>query len=487
MGTVKKQKLRLKAEVKKKLLAWYNLVILLSYVLSALFVVFVIRLDMVPHKYIVLFAIFVFLIHLLILFFFYFKKKIVFKVLGGIFLFLSIGLSSLGIYYVNHTQYFMDHYFSEKEGYIKNTYYVLVKASSNIIKEKISGTIGVYEEMDHLDEAVQKLSSKYSVDIKEYNDIGVLFDSLNNDTEQILLLEKTSYELVFSISEALKREDYTVIYEYDIYTPTEAKETGNTKKFNIYVGGKDFAGFMDFNMIVTVNSETHTVLLTNIPRDFYIPVWGKGGRKDKLSFMKVYGEDVAKNSLSEYFETPLDYKVMIDTSSLVTVVDYIGGIEFCSNYEYTTTHALVQGTYNDFGKKKLHVVKGCQHFNGIETLTVARERKAFPGSDQVRQENCQKILLAILKKLMSTDTLIRYHDTLKTLGSLYQTDLPVEFINQTAKDILNNGNQWKIETQMVEGNDTKGRVYLSNLIDWVMVPKEETVVAAKERINQTLS
>ena len=185
------------------------------------------------------------------------------------------------------------------------------------------------------------------------------------------------------------------------------------------------------------------------------------------------------------FNTKLDYSIILDTNSLVEVVDYVGGIEFCSDYDFTTTHALVTDTYNDAGRK-LHVPKGCQHYNGIETLTIARERNSFPGRDRVRQKNCQQILIAILKKLASTDTILNYNETLNTLNSVYETDIPKKIISNFSKDILNNGNKWEIETQSVDGDDTHDKVHLSDLIDWVMYPRMDTVDAAKEKINNVL-
>ena len=137
--------------------------------------------------------------------------------------------------------------------------------------------------------------------------------------------------------------------------------------------------------------------------------------------------------------------------------------------------------------KKLYVKKGCQHLNGIETLTVARERNSFPGRDRVRQENCRKILVEIIKKLISTDTIIHYNETLNTLSSLYETDIDEKIITNFAKDILANGNKWQIESQSIDGMDGKDRVHKGNAIDWVMYPDEATVRQAQENIKKALN
>lgn len=141
---------------------------------------------------------------------------------------------------------------------------------------------------------------------------------------------------------------------------TEArKKNANTKRFNIYVGGADFANYMDFNMVATINTETHNILLTSIPRDLYLKVAGYDDeRYEKLSFMNLnYGYESNRDSLAQFLNTDINYTLLINTDSLVTIVDYIGGIEFCSDYEFMTTHALVKDTYNDTVGKKLYVKK----------------------------------------------------------------------------------------------------------------------------------
>ena len=238
-------------------------------------------------------------------------------------------------------------------------------------------------------------------------------------------------------------------------------------------------------MIATINQDTHKILLTSIPRDYYIEVAGYNGTKDKLSFI-TQGVDVSMESLELLFDTDIDYYLKIDTNSLVTLVDQIGGIEYCSDVEFTTTHAQVLNTYNDSYGRKLHIVKGCQHLNGVQTLTVARERNAFPGRDRVRQQNCQKIMIAIFKKIATIDTIGRYNDVLNAVSNSYETNISRDIITSNIKDVLNNGNKWTIETQSVDGSDGQDRVHLNTGYDWVMYPNMDTVNTAKEKINNIM-
>lgn len=446
------------------------------------FIVFLFILNILPLKYIILITVILILLDALGIFLIDPKKKYKFNIIGMVILVLTTLLSAIGSYYLISTNNFLNKSFS-KVSLEKTTYYVVALKEKKLTKDDINGDIGVYSETVKLNKAMKKLKKKYDVSAKKYDDVGLMFDAIKKSDDEFMLMEKSSYEIIFSISKEYKKKDFDIIYQFDILTKKK-NEKKNTEKFNIYFGGSDFSGLRDFNMILSVNTKTHKILLTSIPRDYYIEVPGKGGRRDKLSFMSAYGTDTNREALEKLFDTNIDYSINVETTSLVDIVDYVGGIDFCSEYEYTTTHALT--TTDDDSGRKLYVKKGCQHVNGIEALTISRERNAFPGRDRVRQKNCQKILISIFKKLISTDTMLHYNETLNTLGKLYTTDVPKSIISDFAKDIINNGNKWKIETQSVDGSDKKDFVHLSNMTDWVMYPDEKTIQKAKVKMKKTL-
>lgn len=481
----KRKKVSLNKNFKKKALRTRNILSLVSFILVVVFIIFLGIMNILPNKYLYLISGVLILVDLIGICFINVYKKTALKVIGYIILGLITIGSSIGIYYLSSTNNFLNNSFGKKFSIEKNTYYVITASSNNYKESDISDKVSVYKETPHLDKALKKLNKKYEVTTKSYDDVGLVFDNVLNKTDKFMLVEKSSYEIVLSVPDKYKKENFTILYEFDIYTKKKNNGNANTKKFNIYLGGKDFIGLMDFNMIITANTKTHQLLLTSVPRDYYIEVYGKN-QKDKLSFMSAYGSDTNKASLSKLFDTNIDYSVTVNTDSLVEIVDYVGGIEFCSDYSYTTTHAMINHDFDDSKGKKLTIKKGCQKLNGIEALTVARERNAFPGRDRVRQENCQKILVAILKKLATTDSMIHYNETLNTIGSLYETDIPKTVISNISKDIINNGNNWKITTQSVDGTDGHDKVHLSNVVDWVMYPDQKTVVKAQNKIKETL-
>lgn len=238
-------------------------------------------------------------------------------------------------------------------------------------------------------------------------------------------------------------------------------------------------------MIATVNMNTHKILLTSIPRDYYIPVSGTNGIRDNLSFIGVNDIDTRIKSIENYFGINFDYYLKINTNSLVGIVDAVGGIEYCSDESFTTTHAVILNSYDDSKGKKLNIKKGCQHLNGIQTLTVARERNAFVGRDRQRQKNCQAIIVDIFEQLKSANTLANYNNILNSLGDLYETSLSREIIENIMKDTINGAN-WTFENQSVDGNDGQDLVHLNSMKGWVMYPIDDTVANAKAKINEIL-
>ena len=240
----------------------------------------------------------------------------------------------------------------------------------------------------------------------------------------------------------------------------------------------------DYNLIATVNTKTKKVVLTSIPRDYYVDVPGYG-MKDTLMCMGSLDPEVSKEALEKLFNTKIDYTVSLNTNSLVDVVDAVGRVEFCSDISFRTTHALVLNTYDDSKGRKLYVQKGCDTYNGIEILAIARERNAFPGRDRVRQKNCRQILINIMKKMASTTTLTNYSEIMESLDGLYTTDMNDKVIKKLVRTALENPN-FEIIEQSVDGTDHEGIGHLGTSEAWIMEPDMNTVNAASKKINSVL-
>ena len=257
--------------------------------------------------------------------------------------------------------------------------------------------------------------------------------------------------------------------------------------YNIYIGGVDFTDeIYDFNTILSFNEAKQNLLLVSIPRGIHIEAVGYN-MTDNLSYIGIKGIDVAIASLEKFLDTKVDYYVKINTKSLVSLVDILGGLEYCSDEEYVTTHAMVLDTYDDTKGQKLYVQKGCKTYNGIEILTIARERLHLSAGDISRQQNCQKILISLIDKILSFKTLANYEDVLDKVDALYETNIPRELVKKLIKKRLDNKLNFKIDTVNITAVDKMGYVRLGTVYDYIMVPNMDTVENAKNKLRENLT
>lgn len=252
--------------------------------------------------------------------------------------------------------------------------------------------------------------------------------------------------------------------------------------FNIYIGGVDFTNeIYDFNMLVSIKD--NKVLMTSIPRDYHIKIHNTD-ISDNIAYIGINDINEKTKSLEQLFDININYYIKINTNSLVNLVDMLGGIEYCSDIEYLTTHSMILDSYNDSLGNKLYVTKGCRSYNGIEILTIARERLKV-GGDSVRQRNCRKIFISLIDKILSFESLSYYEELLNNLSNLYETNIPRDVITNIIKNI---GNQvkYEIKEQEVNGNTTKGMVRKNTVYDYVMIPNYDSVEEASNNIKNIL-
>ncbi len=424
------------------------------------------------------------------------KKKATI-IIGYILALLLIILNICGMYYIKVTDHFLDQAFNNDKREYTNTFYVVSKKENGNNLDSIENSnLGYYKDTPNIEQAIKEFNNKYKTESILYEDITNMFHGLGTDI-QYILIEKNLYTYVFEIEKELKKEDYVIIYEYTLTfeerIESEPKEEPSdeppsaeqveTNNINIYIGGTDFTNQLyDFNMIVSINKDTHKVLLTSIPRDYHIPVYGKGGRKDNMGYHGAWGITTSMKSLEQLLNIKIDYYVKVKTSSLVGVVDTLGDITFCSDKSFYTTHATILDSYDDSKGNKLYVQKGCKNYNGVEILTISRERLAYSAGDRQRQKNCQNILISIFNKATSPSIIKNYQSLLNSISNLYTTSIPRDIITDYIKDILNNNTKWTFNTQSLDGSDGRGYVHLTNYIDYVMIPSKDSVNKASYNI-----
>ena len=295
------------------------------------------------------------------------------------------------------------------------------------------------------------------------------------------------------LSEEIKgfKENTKILYteKHEIQTNTKVEETASkysikSGKFNVYISGIDTSGSIsnvsrsDANILATVNTDTHEVLLTSIPRDYYVTLHSYGA-KDKLTHSGIYGVNETVKTVEDLLDTEIDYYVRVNFTTVIKLVDKLGGIAVYSDYDFTTTSGY---THYTFKKGYNYNVKG------EAALAFSRERYAFEAGDNQRVKNQQHVIEAVMKKVLNSTTLLtKYTSILDSLKGSFQTNIEQEDISKLVKDQINNMSSWTINSNSLTGTGASSSTYsMGSTKLYVMVPNAKSVTSAKEKIDEVL-
>ncbi len=471
-------------EKKKKLNKPLLVFTLVDLILIFILMVNITKLGVIPFKYILLIVLILFLIFTITILIQKLRKhrKLYRGISYTIFIIMLI-ISIAGIYYSGVTLKFLRESFNKANNSYTSKYIIVSKNNYSNEYDFIGKKIGYYSNVPHIDKAIAKLNGIIDFEEVGYKSIIDLYNKYDKELDAILMQEDF-YKGIKETLTNISYNDYKEIYSFEI-TIDENVNTDELKDVvNIYIGGFDFTeNNNDLNMIITMNRKTKKILLTSIPRDYYLYVPSLG-MEEAIDYTMVWGIDQPIGALEKLFNIKIDYYIKVKTSSLVGLVDALGGVNYCSDISFKTTHALVDDTYDDTKGKKLYVEKGCKEYNGVEILTIARERLAFPGGDRQRQKNCQQILINIANKIASAGSITKYTELLDKLSDLYTTNMPSKLLTGALNDTID-GNRWSVETQSVDGDSGFGMIHVGTVRTWsVMIPDMDTVNAAITKIKE---
>lgn len=364
-------------------------------------------------------------------------------------------LFAMGIYYLGTTLNFFGSITSI--GGAKEDFYLVVKASSSYEKAKdIDGeTVGAQSNAEQAyAEARKELKDEVDVEFEYVQEMPELMDNLLQGEMPAIFISAASYESMKGQDSSLE-EKTRVIARISI--KVESRNTTNhvnvTKEpFNIFVSGLDTTGDIglvsrsDVNMIVTVNPKTKHILMTSIPRDYYVTLASKGA-KDKLTHSGIYGVNETVATVEDFMGIDINYYVKVNYSTVIKLVDAIGGIDIDSPFAFYT-HGM---------KAKYYFPEGYNHLDGQQALAYSRERYSFNEGDIQRNKNQQMILAAIIEKATSSKTILsEYTSILNAIKDNVETDMETKAITSLIKMQLNDMSSWTIEKQSITGEYGQG-------------------------------
>ena len=227
-------------------------------------------------------------------------------------------------------------------------------------------------------------------------------------------------------------------------------------------------------MIMTVNMKTHKILLTGIPRDCYVPL-AMNGQYDKLTHSGIYGINETVQTLENFLDIDIDYYYRVNFSSVVNVVDVLGGIDVYSDRALTLDGMTYQ--------------QGMNHMDGEKALRYARERHSYGEGDYHRIQNQQEVLIGIINKIISTDTIMNYQTILNKVEGTFDTNMSKDDLLTLIRNQIDSMKGFSIERQYLYGNGkmTYGLYSMPNSKLYTLVPNETSRSEISNKIKEAIN
>ena len=321
-------------------------------------------------------------------------------------------------------------------------------------------------------------SEPTTVKYNSYKDFG---DDLYDEKVDAILLDEGSRGMFednhadFNLRTRVVKQ-----YTYKAESKDISKNVNVTSKpFNIYITGIDTYGSIstksrsDVNMIVSVNPKTHQILMTGIPRDFYVPQTCQNNQLDKLTHTGIFGVDCTINTMENFMDIDLNYYARVNFSSVVDIVDALGGITVNSPFAFTayTNHSV-------------HIKKGENHLNGEQTLGFVRERYGLSDGDRERSRNQMRVVEAMINKAISPAIITNYTSIMNAVSGSFQTNMSQSEITSLIKMQLDDMSKWDIKQIQVSGQGATMWTPANGFNAYVMVPNDACVENAKKLIEK---
>ena len=265
---------------------------------------------------------------------------------------------------------------------------------------------------------------------------------LSGETEAIVLnsVFESIIESEYPDYASKIKKIYTKEFNKTVASPKKNK--GNS--LNVYISGIDTYGPInsvsrsDVNIILTMNRDSKKILLTNTPRDAYVPIADGGeNQKDKLTHAGIYGIDASIHSLENLYDININYYARLNFTSFLKIIDTLDGVDIYNDQE--------------FSAGSNHFPIGNIHLDSKQALAFVRERYSLSNGDRDRGRNQQKVLIAILKKITSAKSVASYMDIINKIQDSVQTNMPMDEMIHLLNAHLESGGSYQINSQNLTG------------------------------------
>ena len=337
--------------------------------------------------------------------------------------------------------------------------------------------------IDTLMSALKK-DKKVDLNVEDVASYQEAYDNLKSGKSKAMVLSGSYASLLESV-DSNYASNLKTIYTYKIKKKNNnsAKQV-DSKVFNIYISGIDTYGSIstvsrsDVNIIMTVNMNTHKILLTTTPRDAYVKIPDGGADQyDKLTHAGIYGVETSEQTLENLYGIKIDYYARINFTSFLKLIDQLGGVTVHNDQAFTSLHGKFDFPVGDI------------QMNSEQALGFVRERYSLDGGDNDRGKNQEKVISAIVNKLASLDSVSNFTSIVNNLQDSVQTNMSLDTINALANTQLDSGSKFTVTSQAVTGTGSTGQLTsyaMPNSSLYMMKLDDSSVESASQAIKNLM-
>lgn len=329
-----------------------------------------------------------------------------------------------------------------------------------------------------------KKDKKVDVKVEDVASYQEAYDNLKSGKSKAMVLSGSYASLLESV-DSNYASNLKTIYTYKIKkkNSNSAKQV-DSKVFNIYISGIDTYGSIstvsrsDVNIIMTVNMNTHKILLTTTPRDAYVKIPDGGADQyDKLTHAGIYGVETSEKTLENIYGIKIDYYARINFTSFLKLIDQLGGVTVHNDQAFTSLHGKFDFPVGDI------------QMNSEQALGFVRERYSLDGGDNDRGKNQEKVISAIVNKLASLNSVSNFTSIVNNLQDSVQTNMSLDTINALANTQLDSGSKFTVTSQAVTGTGSTGQLTsyaMPNSSLYMMKLDDSSVESASQAIKNLM-
>ncbi|OLU38847.1 LCP family protein [Ileibacterium valens] len=388
--------------------------------------------------------------------------------------------------------------------------YVLTSSEIEKPDQLNTQTVGIISSLDpegYQNAIIQLEQSKARFQTMEFDSIYSLASALiNGQVDAIIFPEQyhanlldaandqNQFNALTTMSTIIDQYIYTVPMPEQMKNPADPSRNITEDPFVVLISGSDTYGTIhslsrsDVNMLVAVNPETKNILIVSIPRDTYTEITCKknpsacmsiSGLKDKLTHSGIYGIGSTESSIEDLLDIEINYTLRVNFSSLINVVDALGGIDITVEEGQEVERFYANGLPG--------VKAGQNHLDGERALGFARERHAYLDDDNQRIRNQQIVLEAILNQLFKPSSLFKYPDVIRALSTAFYTNMPIEQIRELIHFEISHFPNWKLSAFSCTGQGVTGYSPALNFNVSMSVVSKDQLEFARTLIEKVLN